>query len=57
MRAQIYPKIAKFVVDVLNDLTEDFLSNCISQDERDAVYRERMTDEMIIRLKEKIKES
>ena len=57
MRAQIYPKIANFVVDVLNDLTEDFLSNCTSQDERDAVYRERMTDEMIIRLKEKMKES
>lgn len=55
MRASVYPNIAAFMVEVLEELPEDIQQKCIEQDERNAIYRPYIGDENITVLANKMR--
>ena len=47
MRAMLYPRIARFVVDVLKSIDSNFLLECKEQDDSFANYRKYVGDDVI----------
>ena len=56
MRAGIYPRISNFVVEILKELDEEFPNRCFEQDESKAIYRKYIGNDLIEKLKIKMKE-
>ncbi len=55
MRSLIYPKIAEFVVEVLDSIDTDFINECQEQDETEACYRKYIGDKAICDLIRKMR--
>ena len=57
MRASIYPKISEMLVDILKNITPNFVEQCTLQDEKKAVYRKYIGDDAIEELKKEMQEN